>query len=61
VQPHGQLRVAVRDGVRTACDRDEGVAYRVLRLVADHDMAVGVERSGVLVIERAERLWIARP
>jgi hypothetical protein len=39
-----------------AGDRDEGVAQRVARLVADHDMAVGVESSGVLVIERAERL-----
>jgi hypothetical protein len=61
VQPHWQFRVVARGGGRTAGDRPEGVAQRVAGLVADHDMAVGVERSGVLVIERAVRLRSTRP
>jgi hypothetical protein len=61
VKPYRQLRVVARDGVRMAGDRAEGVAQRIGRLHADHDVAIGVERFGVLVVERAERLRSSRP
>ncbi|MCO5986831.1 hypothetical protein NE235_12035 [Actinoallomurus spadix] len=61
VQPHGEPRVVIGNGVRVAGDGEEDIVQGVARFDADHDVAVGVERLGVLVIERAERLRSTRP